>query len=390
MTNTIVTGSIDLPHEIAVADDIVGAVQVALDALAVARHSLSLWPPPMLGDAVGECLTALRHLQRSTAQYATTAHASADRPAAAAAHAARIASFDIDPVDVEVYDRYFGLRRAPGQVNRLEVLAAAMPSLTALVASVSRIALPRDYGIDLLAFLEQLLAEATPGMRPATDPFTATAERRLVPSRTPDALSPMKIWTIGHQAYGLANRAAAAHLDQATHALATGDMQACGEELRAADVAVAAITASMMYAATLTRRQYASEVRPSMAPPILRMADGSPAGELTGGMNVDHAEYRRAIATFVQTYARLDSIPPEVQDAADAVLHRDLHDIAAHQELTYRLVGAAAALDGTDDGSAIQALRRIGRDRLQHYSSLLRLGRMTRLTLCPDTNAHLT
>ncbi|MQS17922.1 hypothetical protein F7Q99_38475 [Streptomyces kaniharaensis] len=267
--------------------------------------------------------------------------------------------------DVQIYDAYFGVARAP-QLSAKLAVASAAPTLRALAADLLHAPLTPDDAAWLTEFAARFLTTCRAEVPHAPLVIREdVGEDQALPAHTPQAR-----WRLGHRVYALANRSAAAALAAADTLLNRQNRSGTVAQLRQAVEHVRALTAAMHLAAAMSADAYQASVRPTMAPPALSI-------ELTGAMNVDHGSYRNALSTFLANYdtpyAEGKSHSPDLALALEQVLHADLNDLEAHIGLTYRLVGEVPALDEHADGSAVQALRGLYLRRVVGYGPYLRI-----------------
>jgi nitrite reductase/ring-hydroxylating ferredoxin subunit len=266
-----------------------------------------------------------------------------------------------------IYDEWFMIRRYEN-LSHGQTVWAWLPVLERMIADLAHAPLSPDYQIHLVSLSARIIAGDN-------KPAVAASGPRLLLLRQPDTMPPMLArlqplarWRVGHHLYGMANRRAAALIRQAV-ALEPNDVDGAACVLFGAAAEVQSLTAAMMYASSMSRKEYNEQVRPQMKPPHVDP-------ELAGRMNLDHAAYRDAIDLLLAetpVFNCKDRARSTLYDARDELLGLDLLDLEEHVSLTRRLVGRAPALDQNEHVSAVAELRKKLRQRVEKFSPYMKI-----------------
>jgi len=197
----------------------------------------------------------------------------------------------------------------------------------------------------------------------------ATPEHRRT-ARGGDPVSRAQLlWRVGHHAYLLFNRMAAWQLEAAAAATRAGRLDDVIAPVRVSARYVRGMSAAMVFACPESSSRYRAWVRPTMQPPCAE-------SELAGGQLCDRAEFRSALARFLdachEPFHALVRSHRELAMARDELLQADLREAERHVGIADRYIGASAPALDMHLGSAVAELRRATADRISTYGHLLR------------------
>ncbi|MEH1014690.1 hypothetical protein V6U90_16460 [Micromonospora sp. CPCC 206060] len=276
------------------------------------------------------------------------------------------------PPPVPVHSDYFRVRHT-----------ALTPEQQAAQAVVNTFRTLADLRLTMLE-INDVLAELTSMaallelLRPEPDPAAGVPAERANGRVTEQSwFEPtgdwLDRWFLVHHFYFLLNVHTADELRRACELVEAGDDAAATRALTSAATLIRGFTAAMIHSGALPARYYQEVIRPTMAPPFVRI-------NLTGVMQLEHRRYRAAVDELLRVlpepYADMYVSRPQLAAARDEVLEADLLDLERHVTLAAVLVGNDRSLvqPGKIAQNATSMLREMRHLRATKYCPLMQFG----------------